>query len=117
MLEDDAEIMSDAQLVELLADEPPEVQDEILRINDDVRARALQVALLVPLVAGLLGVVAALRMRRIPDPEVREDAPRPSADVRRPAPQVGSLRTVRDRTETPSSLALTAAKLPGNSDL
>ena len=29
----------------------------------------------VPLVAGLLGVAAALRMRRIPDPEVREDAP------------------------------------------
>ncbi len=75
VLEDDAEIMSDAQLVELLADEPPEVQDEILRINDDVRARALQVALLVPLVAGLLGVVAALRMRRIPDPETRTEAP------------------------------------------
>ncbi|MFD4992092.1 MFS transporter [Cellulosimicrobium cellulans] len=75
VLEDDAEIMSDAQLVELLADEPPAVQDEILRINDDVRARALQVALLVPLVAGLLGVVAALRMRRIPDPESRADAP------------------------------------------
>lgn len=68
VLEDDAEVMSDAQLVELLADEPPEVRAEILRINDDVRARALQVALLVPLVAGLLGVGQALRMRRLPDP-------------------------------------------------
>ena len=68
VLEDDAEVMSDAQLVALLADEPPEVRDEILRINDDVRARSLQVALLVPLLAGLLGVVQAFRMRRLPDP-------------------------------------------------
>jgi len=67
--------MSDAQLVELLADEPPAVRAEVVAINDDVRARALQVALLVPLVAGLLGVVAALRMRRLPDPEVREGEP------------------------------------------
>jgi EmrB/QacA subfamily drug resistance transporter len=68
VLEEDAEVMSDAQLVELLADEPAAVRDEILRINDDVRARALQVALLVPLGAGLLGVAQSFRMRRLPDP-------------------------------------------------
>ena len=75
VLEDDAEVMSDAQLTTLLADEPPAVQEEILLINDDVRARALQVALLVPLGAGLLGVLAALRMRRLPDPETKGSAP------------------------------------------
>ena len=31
MLEEDAEIMTNTQLEELLADEPPEVQEEILR--------------------------------------------------------------------------------------
>ncbi|NKY38382.1 MFS transporter [Cellulomonas septica] len=67
-LDDDAQLMSTTQLTELLADEPPAVQDEIVRINDEVRPRALQVALLLPLVAGLLGLVNALRMRRLPDP-------------------------------------------------
>ncbi|AEE46229.1 MFS transporter [Cellulomonas fimi] len=67
-LEDDAQLMSNTQLAELLADEPPDVQDEIVRINTEVRPRALQVALLVPLAVGLAGVVGALRMRRLPDP-------------------------------------------------
>ena len=48
MLEDDAQVMSDPQLEELLAEQPEAIQDEILRINDDARDRALQVALLVP---------------------------------------------------------------------
>lgn len=67
-LEDDAQIMSDARLQELLAEEPPAVQDEILMINTDVRPIALQVALLIPILAGLLGVANGLRMRRLPDP-------------------------------------------------
>ncbi|MBD8079579.1 MFS transporter [Cellulosimicrobium arenosum] len=75
VLEQDAEVMSDAQLVGLLADEPAAVREEILQINDDVRARALQIALLVPLCAGLLGVVQALRMRRLPDPAPGAAAP------------------------------------------
>ena len=36
-LEDDAEIMSNTQLEELLADQPEDVQDEIVRINTDAR--------------------------------------------------------------------------------
>ena len=40
--------MTNTQLEELLADEPQDVQDEIIRINTDARPRALQVALLVP---------------------------------------------------------------------
>lgn len=67
-LEDDAQIMSDAHLQAALADQPQPVQDEILSINTDVRPIALQVALLIPILAGLLGIANALRMRRLPDP-------------------------------------------------
>jgi hypothetical protein len=67
-LEDDAQILSDDHLEELLADEPPAVQEEITSINTDVRPIALQVALLIPIIAGLLGTGIALRMRRLPDP-------------------------------------------------
>jgi hypothetical protein len=66
-LEDDAEVMSDAQLEDLLAQETPEVQDEVIDINDEARDRGLQVALLVPLLAGLLGFANSFRMKRQPD--------------------------------------------------
>ena len=56
-LEDDAEVMSNTQLEEQLAGQPPEIQDEIIRINTDARPIALQVALLVPILAGLLGLL------------------------------------------------------------
>jgi EmrB/QacA subfamily drug resistance transporter len=68
VLEDDAQVMSNTQLEELLAGQPPEIRDEIVRINTDARPVALQIALLVPIVAGLLGLFDALRMRRLPDP-------------------------------------------------
>ena len=68
VLEDDAEVMSNTQLEELLADEPAEIQDEIVRINTDARPLALQVALLVPILAGLLGLFNSFRMMRLPDP-------------------------------------------------
>ena len=68
VLEDDAEIMSNAQLAPLLAEEPPAVQAEILEINRDARNRSLQVALLIPILAGVLGVLNAFRMRRLADP-------------------------------------------------
>jgi len=67
-LEDDAQVMSNSQLEPLLAEEPKDVQAEILRINTHARNLSLQVALLVPLLAGLLGVLNAFRMRRLPDP-------------------------------------------------
>jgi EmrB/QacA subfamily drug resistance transporter len=67
-LEDDAEVMSNAQLEPLLADEPKDVQAEVLRINKHARDRSLQVALIVPVLASLLGLLNALRMRRLPDP-------------------------------------------------
>jgi MFS family permease len=73
-LEEDAEIMTNTQLEEQLAGQPEEIQNEIIRINDDARHLSLQVALIVPLVVGLLGIVNAFRMRRLPDPEPSEAA-------------------------------------------
>ncbi|NYJ08973.1 MFS transporter [Petropleomorpha daqingensis] len=67
-LEEDAQVMSDAHLQELLVDQPSDVQDEILAINTDVRPIALQIALGIPILAGLVGTGVALRMRRLPDP-------------------------------------------------
>jgi EmrB/QacA subfamily drug resistance transporter len=68
VLEDDAEVMSNTQLEELLADQPPEIRAEIVSINTDARPLALQVALLIPLLASLLGLFNAFRMVRLPDP-------------------------------------------------
>jgi hypothetical protein len=68
-LEDDAEVLTNTQLDELLADEPEDVQDEIIRINTDARPRALQVALLVPLLAARAGLFTSFRMLRLPEPE------------------------------------------------
>jgi Na+/melibiose symporter-like transporter len=68
-LEDDTEVMSNSQFEELLADEPEDVQDEIVRINTDARPRALQVALLIPLLAALAGLITSFRMLRLPEPE------------------------------------------------
>jgi EmrB/QacA subfamily drug resistance transporter len=73
-LEDDAELMSNTQLEEVLVGQPADVQAEIIRINTEARPFALQVALLVPLIAGLLGLVTSLRMMRLPDPEASSAA-------------------------------------------
>jgi hypothetical protein len=61
-------LVVDSQLEPLLADEPEDVQAEILRINKEARDRSLRVALLVPVLASLLGLLNAFRMRRLPDP-------------------------------------------------
>jgi len=68
-LDDDAEVMSNTQLAEQLVGQPPAVQAEIIEINTDARPKALQIALLVPIGAALIGLVQALRMRRLPDLE------------------------------------------------
>ena len=71
-----AQVMSNTQLEKQLATETPEVRAEVVRINTEARPLALQVALLVPLAAGLLGAGNALRMRRLPDPAPSDsDAP------------------------------------------
>jgi MFS family permease len=68
-LEEDAEIMSTTQLDAQLEGQPEAVQAEIIRINVEARSRALQVALLVPLFAALVGLVNSFRMVRLPEPE------------------------------------------------
>jgi EmrB/QacA subfamily drug resistance transporter len=73
-LEHDAEVMTNTSLDQLLADEPPDVREEIIRINTDARPLALQIALLVPLVAALLGLLNGFRMTRLADPEPSEAA-------------------------------------------
>ena len=60
--------MSNTQLAELLVGQPPATQAEIIRINTDARPLALQVALLIPILAGLIGLINGFRMVRIPDP-------------------------------------------------
>jgi hypothetical protein len=61
--------MSNTHLEQLLAGKPLRVQEEILHINETARPRSLQFALLVPLLAALLGFVIAVRMTRLPDIE------------------------------------------------
>jgi MFS family permease len=68
-LEHDAEVMSTTDLQKQLEGQPPAVQQEIVKINEDSRPIALQIALLVPLLAALLGLVNGFRMTRLPDPE------------------------------------------------
>jgi EmrB/QacA subfamily drug resistance transporter len=68
VLEHDAEVMSNTQLEQLLAKESPQTREEIVRINTEARHRALQVALLIPALAGLLGFANSFRMLRIPEP-------------------------------------------------
>jgi hypothetical protein len=67
VLEDDAQVVSNSQLEELLAGQPQPISDEIVRINTDARPRALQVALLVPILAALIGLITSFRMARLPE--------------------------------------------------
>jgi MFS family permease len=73
-LETDAQIMTNTQLKEQLASHPEKVQNEIIRINTDARHLALQIALLIPILAGALGLLNSFRMMRLPDPVPSETA-------------------------------------------
>jgi MFS family permease len=66
-LEEDAQVLSNTQLDELLVGQPEDVRAEIIRINTDARPLALQVALLVPIFAALVGLFNSFRMMRLPD--------------------------------------------------
>jgi hypothetical protein len=61
--------MSNTQLQKQLSGEPKEIQQEIIRINTDARHLSLQVALLIPVIAALLGFVNSFRMLRLSDPK------------------------------------------------
>ena len=68
-LEHDAEVMSNTALIAQLEGQPADVQAEIIRINTDARHYALQIALIIPLLAGLLGFLNSFRMTRLPEPK------------------------------------------------
>jgi MFS family permease len=72
-LEEDAQIMSNTLLEEQLAGQPADVQAEIIRINTEARPLALQFALLVPLIAALLGLANSFRMVRLGDIKPKAD--------------------------------------------
>jgi MFS family permease len=66
-LEEDAEVMSSTQLEQQVTGQPPEVEAEVIAVNDAARNLSLQIALMVPLAAALLGVANSFRMVRLPD--------------------------------------------------
>ncbi|MFI2753921.1 hypothetical protein ACGIF2_16435 [Cellulomonas sp. P22] len=67
--------LTDRQIIpsaeQQITGQPPAVEAEVLAINDQARNRSLQVALLVPLLAGLLGLANSFRMLRLPDQKPR----------------------------------------------
>jgi EmrB/QacA subfamily drug resistance transporter len=67
-LEQDAEVVTNTALTAQLAGQPADVQAEIIRINTDTRPIALQVAMLIPLLAALVGLFNSFRMLGEPDP-------------------------------------------------
>jgi MFS family permease len=77
-LEHDAQVVSNTQLDQQLKGQPKDVKAEILHINKRATHIALQVALLIPILAGALGLFNSFRMMRLPDP-------RPSPAVERAA--------------------------------
>ena len=68
VLESNAQVLSNTELDKYLTTQPPATRDEIIRINTDARPRALQFALLVPVIAAVLGLFNSFRMMRQPDP-------------------------------------------------
>lgn len=66
-LQEDAEVMSTTALAEQITGQPEEVEQEVLAINETARNRSLQIGLLVPLIACLLGLANSFRMLRLPD--------------------------------------------------
>ena len=66
-MEHDAEVMSNTQLQQQITGEPKAVQTEVLAINTHARNLSLQIALLIPALASLLGLANAFRMLRLPD--------------------------------------------------
>jgi MFS family permease len=68
-LEKNAEVLTNTHLDKLLVGQPEDVRKEIIHINTKSRPIALQIALAIPLLAALLGLLNGFRMTRLPDPE------------------------------------------------
>ena len=72
-LEEDAEIMSNTQLQQQISPQTEDVQEEIISINTTARNRALQVAMLIPLIAAVIGFINSFKMIKLPDPKPSKD--------------------------------------------
>ena len=72
-LDEDAQLMSNTGPRREVVGQPPDVEAEIIRINTEARPISLQVALLVPLIAGLIGLFNSFRMIRLPDVKPKVD--------------------------------------------
>ena len=75
-------MLTNTHLEESLVGQPPDVQDEIIHINTDARPLALQIALIIPILAGIIGLFTSFRMMRLPDPKPSGVRPKawPSVD-------------------------------------
>jgi MFS family permease len=65
-LEHSAEVVSNTELKDSISSQPKDVQNEVLDINKTATHRALQVALIVPILAAAAGTLSAFRMERLP---------------------------------------------------
>lgn len=66
-LEDNAQVMSNTQLSQQLAKQPSNIQTAVLDINTEARSRSLQIALFIPIFAGLIGIFNSFKMMRLKD--------------------------------------------------
>jgi MFS family permease len=69
VLEEDAQVMSNTQLQATIVNVPAATEAEVVRINEESRHLALQVALLIPILSAALGLGNAFRMVRAPEPK------------------------------------------------
>jgi EmrB/QacA subfamily drug resistance transporter len=74
VLQNNAQIVSNEQLEDYLEGQPQNIQDEILQINNQSRIYALQVAMLIPISAAILGLLVSFRMIKLPDPKSSDAA-------------------------------------------
>jgi hypothetical protein len=73
-LQKNAEVLTNTHLDKLLVGQPEDVRKEIIHIHTKSRPIALQIALAIPLLAALLGLLNGFRMTRLPDPEPSSSA-------------------------------------------
>ncbi len=66
-LETRAEVVSNSQLQSSINNQPQNVQNAVLEINKTATHRALQFALLIPLVAAVYGTFNAFKMEKLPE--------------------------------------------------
>jgi len=67
ILENNAEVVSNTHLESEITKQSASVEQAILDINETATHRALQVAMLVPIVAALIGTFNSFRMQKLPD--------------------------------------------------